>query len=120
MIFLSLHSVTETGPERCAIISPFFSVLYVSLFLGTFFSSALVCRHSPSCVQSSIFWLDRVSYRNYPTTQSGSVSMEVPPVSEQCLVLLVSAVIKGESSFVSLPAYTRKDYKYPVVASHSS
>jgi hypothetical protein len=36
------------------------------------------------------------------------------------VVFLVSATIKGEVSFVSLPAYIRLNHKYPVIASHSS
>jgi hypothetical protein len=76
--FLSLYFATETGPEYCAIISPFFSFVSFTFFENIFlvqfqFQCADIVL---SCVQSSVFWLDRVSYRNYQSTQSNPVSVE--------------------------------------------
>jgi hypothetical protein len=92
--FMPPHSVTEIGPECCAAVSPFFS--FMSQFFGLLRFAVIV--PTVSCVQSSIFWLDRASYKKYPSTQS--------------------AVIKGESSSVSLPAYIRKKNKFPLIASY--
>jgi hypothetical protein len=51
----------------------------------------------------------------WPCLGRGSTSFRTIAV-----VLLVSAVIKRESMFVSLPVYARKDHNYPMLASHSS
>jgi hypothetical protein len=94
----------KTGPESCAIISPFFFFQFrVFNFFKHFFGSVSVCRHSRSCVQSSIFWLDRVSYRNYPSTQSGPVSIEAPPVSKQWLLFCWCQLLWLRGSCVLCP-----------------
>jgi hypothetical protein len=76
--------VTETGPECCATVLPFISFMSFNI-LEHFSGLVSVCQHSLFCVQSSIFWLDRVGYKNYLLTQPGPVSTEAPPVSEQQL-----------------------------------
>jgi hypothetical protein len=62
-IFLSLHFVTEQG-QNAVLLFHLFLVLCFSLILEHFCGSVSVCQQSLSYVQSSIFWLDRVSYRN--------------------------------------------------------
>jgi hypothetical protein len=81
--FLSLYFVTDTGPE-CYYFTFFFSFMSFTFF-GTFsrFSFSVL---TMSCVQSLVFWLDMVSYRNYASTQSDPVSIEALPVQEQWLL----------------------------------
>jgi hypothetical protein len=55
-------------------------------FFNIFSGSVLVYGHSLSCTWLSVFWLDRMSYRNYPSTLSSSVSIEALPASEQLLL----------------------------------
>jgi hypothetical protein len=113
--FLSLHLVTETGPEFCAIISPFFLSFVSFTFFEHFFSSVSVFRQSVLCTvfnilarQDELWKLSIHTIR--PCFNRGSTSFRTVGVSCD----------QGESSSVSLPAYTRKDQMYPVIASHSS
>jgi hypothetical protein len=63
-------------------------------FLEKFSTSVLVCHHTLSCAQFTVFWLDRVSYRNYSSTLCGLVSIEALPVLRTiAVILLVSVVI---------------------------
>jgi hypothetical protein len=83
-----------------------------------FFGSVLVYRQSLPCAQTSVSALDSVSFIHTVWTcfHRGSTSFTTVLV-----VLLVSAVIMGEPSSVSLPKYNnKKSHKYPAITSHSS
>jgi hypothetical protein len=109
--------VTETSPECSPIISPLCSFMFFT-FIGTFFWVSYSVPAQPVLCMIIISVLTRDGelqklsiHTVWPCFSRGSTRIRA---------VAVSAVIKGECSYVSFPVYARKDHKCLVVASHSS
>lgn len=113
--------VTQTGPEYCTFILPFFSLCIIQLSKNIFFQFNLsVPTQSVLCTVFTVLAgqgdvIEVIHPHCLTSFQQRFTSFRIMAV-----VLLVSAEIKRELNLMSLFACKRKDHRYPVIVLHNS